>query len=50
VRKQGKAIADLNREISTLTATVKDQAAEIQEIRTQSQMSKSTTTVVLNNP
>jgi hypothetical protein len=50
VRKQGRAIADLNREISTLTATVKDQAAEIQEIRTQSQMSKSTTKVVLNNP
>jgi hypothetical protein len=50
VREQGKTIADLKRAISALTATVKDQAAEVQEVRTRLQTSKPATKVVLNNP
>jgi hypothetical protein len=50
VREQGETIADLKREITALTATVKDQALEIQKVGTQLGTGKPTTKVVLNNP
>jgi hypothetical protein len=50
VREQGETIADLKREIAALGATVKDQTAEIQKVRTLLQTARPARKVVLNNP
>jgi septal ring factor EnvC (AmiA/AmiB activator) len=44
------AIAQQQREIEALTATVKEQAAQIQKVSAQLEMSKAAPRVVANNP
>ena len=40
VQEQGAAIADLKKEIETLTTTVKEQAAQIQKVSTQIELNR----------
>ena len=48
-RNSGGTIAELKKQVATLTATVKEQAAQIQKVSTQVEMSKPAPQVV-NNP
>jgi predicted RNase H-like nuclease (RuvC/YqgF family) len=48
VQKQGGTIKELKKEIATLTATVKEQAAQIQKVSTQLEVNKSAHQTVLN--
>ena len=50
VHEQGGMIAELKKEIATLTARVKEQAAQIHKVSAQAEMSKRTPKVVLNEP
>ena len=47
---QADTIAELKKQIAALTATVKEQAAQIQKVRAQIQISKPGPQVVLNHP
>jgi hypothetical protein len=49
VQEQGSTIAELKKDIGSLTATVKEQAAQIQKVSAQLEASKPTTQVVENN-
>ena len=49
VEEQQASIAELKKEIGTLTATVKEQATQIQKVSAQVEMSKPTAKVVNNN-
>jgi hypothetical protein len=49
VQVQGATIAELKKEIATLSATVKDQAAQIQKVSAQLQRSKPAPQTVLND-
>jgi hypothetical protein len=49
VQEQGATIAELKKEITALTATVKEQAAQIQKVSAQLQASKPAPQMVLNN-
>jgi hypothetical protein len=50
VEEQGATIAELKKEIETLTSTVKAQAAQIQKVSAQIEMSKPAAQVVVNSP
>ncbi|PYJ93442.1 MAG: hypothetical protein DME62_08830 [Verrucomicrobia bacterium] len=50
VEEQGATITELKKEIGSLTATVKEQAAQIQKVSAQVEMSKPTPKVVTNMP
>jgi hypothetical protein len=50
VEEHEVTIAELTKQIGTLTATVKDQAAQIQKVSAELETSKPATKVVLNNP
>ena len=50
VQEQGSRIAELKKEIAGLTATVKEQATQIQKVSARLEMSNGTPNVVLNNP
>jgi hypothetical protein len=50
VQKQGATIAELKKEIANLTATVKEQAAQIQKVGAQVEMIKPAPQLVLSNP
>ncbi len=50
VDEQGATITELKKEIGSLTATVKEQAAQIQKVSAQVEMSKPTPKVVTNMP
>jgi hypothetical protein len=43
-------ITDLKKEVGVLTAQLKEQAAQIQKVSAQVEMSRPLTTVVLSNP
>ena len=47
--KEHRSVEELQKEIAMLTATVKEQAAQIQKVSTQLETSKATPQVV-NNP
>jgi len=49
MQQQRADIAELNKKIASLSATVKDQAAQIQKVSAQTQLSKPTQQTVLNN-
>jgi Chaperone of endosialidase len=49
VREQGATIAELKKEIAALTATVKEQAAQIQKVSAQLEVNKTASQIVLNN-
>jgi hypothetical protein len=49
VQQQGATIAELKKEIANLTATVKEQAAQIQKVSAQIEVSKPASRTVLNN-
>ena len=49
VQEQGAAIAELKKQIANLTATVKEQAAQIQKVSAQIELSKPATRTVGNN-
>ena len=49
VQQQGATIAELKKEIANLTATVKEQAAQIQKVSAQLELSKPAPQTVLNN-
>ena len=53
IRRQRKdfeaAIAQQQKEIEALTATVKEQSAQLQKVSAQLQMSKTASQIVLNN-
>jgi hypothetical protein len=49
VQAQGATIAELKKEIATLSATVKEQAAQIQKVSAQLELSKPEPQTVLNN-
>jgi hypothetical protein len=49
VQQQGATIAELKNEIANLTATVKEQAAQIQKVSAQIEVSKPASRTVLNN-
>jgi len=50
VEEQGATIAELKKEIADLTATVREQAAQIQNISAQVELSNVAPRIVLNNP
>jgi hypothetical protein len=50
VQEQGATISELKKELAALTATVKEQAAQIQKVSAQIEVSKLATKVVVNNP
>ena len=50
VEEQGATITELKKEIGSLTATVKEQAAQIQKVSAQVEMSKPPPKVVTNMP
>jgi len=50
VKEQGATIAQLKKEITSLIATVKGQAAQIQQVSAQVQASKAAPQVVVNKP
>src|SRR5260370_2838348 len=49
VQEQGATIAEFKKEIANLTATVKEQAAQIQKVSAQVELSKPAPRTVLNN-
>jgi trimeric autotransporter adhesin len=49
VQEQGTTIADLKKEIASLTTTVKEQAAQIQKVRAQVEVSKPIPRIVANH-
>jgi hypothetical protein len=49
VQEQGATIAELKKEIAALTATVKEQAAQIQKVSAQLEVNKTAPQIVLNN-
>ena len=49
VQEQGVTIAELKKEIAALTATVKEQAAQIQKVSAHLDVSKTAPQIVLNN-
>jgi predicted ribosome quality control (RQC) complex YloA/Tae2 family protein len=49
VQEQGATIAELKKEIAALTATVKEQAAQIQKVSDQLELNKTASQIVLNN-
>jgi hypothetical protein len=49
VQAQGATIAELKKEIATLSTTVKEQAAQIQKVSAQLELSKPEPQTVLNN-
>jgi len=50
VQEQGATITELKKEIASLTATVKEQAAEIQKVSVQVEMNEPARKVVANKP
>jgi len=50
ITKQGGTIVELKKEIATLTATTKEQAAQIQKVSARIEVSKSTPRMVANKP
>ena len=50
VQEQGATIIELKKEIETLTSTVKEQAAQIQKVSAQIEMSQRAARVVVNSP
>ena len=50
VQQQGTTITELKKEIETLTSTVKEQAAQIQKVSAQIEMSQRAARVVVNSP
>jgi len=49
VQEQGATMADLKREIASLTTTVKGQALQIQKVSAQFEMNKAAPQVALDN-
>jgi hypothetical protein len=49
VKKQGAMIAELKKEIAALTATVQEQAAQIQKVSAHLEVNKTARQIVLNN-
>ena len=49
VQEQGATIAELKKEIAALTATVTEQAAQIQKVSAQLEVTKTASQIVLNN-
>jgi hypothetical protein len=49
VQEQGATISELKKELAALTATVKEQAAQIQKVSAQLEVSKPAPQTVLNN-
>jgi hypothetical protein len=48
--KEHRTVQELRNEIAALTSTVKEQAAQIQKVSAQIELSKPTQQVVLSNP
>jgi len=48
--KEHRTVQELKKEIAALTATVKEQAAQIQKVRVQIELSKPTPQMVFNHP
>jgi uncharacterized coiled-coil protein SlyX len=49
VQEQGATIAELKKEIAALTATVKEQAAQIQKVSAQLEVNKTASQIVVTN-